>query len=45
MNKYFGTNKDRKSDEESYMHFNVMKKGNPADARRRGTEGGEYQQR
>jgi hypothetical protein len=41
MNKQFGTYKDRKSDEESDMDFNVAKERKPTDASSRRPKGSE----
>jgi hypothetical protein len=45
MDNQLGGDQDRKCDEESGMHFNVVKEGKPTDAPSRGTEGAEEQQR
>jgi len=45
MNNQLGKDEHRKCNEESDMHFNVVKERKPTDAPSRGTEDGEEQQR
>jgi hypothetical protein len=45
MNNQLGSDQDRKCDEESDMHFNVVKEGKPTEVPCRGAKGGQEQQR
>jgi hypothetical protein len=44
MDNQLGSDKDRKTDEESNMHLNIVKEGKPTDVPSRGTDGGQEQQ-
>jgi hypothetical protein len=45
MNNQLGSDEDRKRNEESDMHLNIVKEGKPAGVPSRGAEGGKEQQR